>query len=152
MNLEKNQEQENLICKNWENQIKGILDLNIFSEEELKLIQKPQKSLYVSFPIIRDNKELEIITGYRVQYNNYLGPTKGGLRFHKTVNLDEVTELAFLMTIKCALVNIPFGGGKGGIEINPKNYSKTNLKELQENLLKIFIQILETKLIFQHQM
>ena len=68
--------------------------------------------------------------GYRIQHNNILGPYKGGIRFHQDVHLDEVKALASLMSIKCALQDIPFGGAKGGIEFNPRNYSLIDLEKI----------------------
>ncbi|RJR14767.1 Glu/Leu/Phe/Val dehydrogenase [Candidatus Microgenomates bacterium] len=95
----------------------------------LHLLQTPDRRITVTFPIKRDNGDTEFITGYRVQYNNLLGPYKGGIRYHPHVTEEEVTQLAFLMTIKCALAQIPFGGGKGGVVVDPK---KLSVKELEQ--------------------
>ncbi len=88
------------------------------------------KILEFDLPLIRKNGKKQIIKGYRLQHDNTLGPYKGGLRFHPNVSLDEIKALSLLMTIKCALIDIPFGGGKGGIQIDPKSLSEIELEEL----------------------
>jgi len=92
------------------------------------LLTKPSRQIIFSIPFQRDNGELEVYTGYRVQYNFARGPAKGGIRYHPGVTLDEVTALAFWMTWKCAVVDLPFGGGKGGVTCDPGSLS---LKELE---------------------
>jgi glutamate dehydrogenase (NAD(P)+) len=82
-------------------------------------LTSPSRQIIFSIPFQRDNGELEVYTGYRVQYNFARGPAKGGIRFHPGVTLDEVTALAFWMTWKCAVVDLPFGGGKGGVTCDP---------------------------------
>src|SRR5439155_462381 len=84
----------------------------------------------VSCPVQMDNGEIEVFTGYRVQYNTTLRPAKGGIRYHPGVNLDEVTELAAWMTWKCAVAHIPFGGGKGGVVCDPTRMSRRELEAL----------------------
>src|SRR2546426_6815132 len=79
-----------------------------------KVLRNPEKQIIVSVPVLRDSGELEVYTGYRVLYNTSRGPAKGGIRFDLNVTLEEVKALAAWMTWKCALVNIPFGGAKGG--------------------------------------
>ena len=84
-----------------------------------KILTHPKRQITVSCPIQMDNGEIEVFTGYRVQYNITLGPAKGGIRYHPGVSLDEVTALAAWMTWKCAVAHIPFGGGKGGVICDP---------------------------------
>lgn len=106
------------------------------SDELLKYLSIAERTIKVSFPLKRDSGDLEIIEGYRVQHNNVLGPYKGGLRFHPMVDMNEVKLLAFLMMIKNALIDIPFGGGKGGLEIDPKKYSEKELERITRQFIK----------------
>jgi glutamate dehydrogenase (NAD(P)+) len=95
-----------------------------------KTLRTPRRSLMVTFPVKMDNGEAEIFTGYRVQYNYVKGPSKGGIRYHPDVSLEEVTALAGLMALKCAVVDIPFGGAKGGVVCDPKRMSMDELERL----------------------
>ena len=95
-----------------------------------KILTHPKRQITVSCPIQMDNGEIEVFTGYRVQYNITLGPAKGGIRYHPDVSLDEVTALAAWMTWKCAVAHIPFGGGKGGIICDPSRMSRRELEAL----------------------
>jgi glutamate dehydrogenase (NAD(P)+) len=95
-----------------------------------RLLTKPSRQIIFSIPFQRDSGELEVFTGYRVQYNFARGPAKGGIRFHPGVTLDEVTALAFWMTWKCAVVDLPFGGGKGGVTCDPGALSKGELERI----------------------
>ena len=95
-----------------------------------RLLTKPSRQIIFSIPFQRDNGELEVFTGYRVQYNFARGPAKGGIRYHPGVTLDEVTALAFWMTWKCAVVDLPFGGGKGGVTCDPGTLSKGELERI----------------------
>lgn len=90
----------------------------------------PQKSLTVHFPVVMDDGRVEIFEGYRVQHNTARGPAKGGIRYHPETNLDEVSSLAFWMTWKCAVVNLPYGGGKGGVRVDPSKLSEKELEKL----------------------
>src|SRR5204862_7656916 len=95
-----------------------------------KVLTHPKRQITVSCPVQMDNGEIEVFTGYRVQYNITLGPAKGGIRYHPNVTLDEVTALAAWMTWKCAVAHIPFGGGKGGIIVDPNRLSRRELGAL----------------------
>ncbi|QTA37187.1 Glu/Leu/Phe/Val dehydrogenase [Thermosipho ferrireducens] len=90
----------------------------------------PQRSLVVHFPVVMDDGRVEIFEGYRVQHNTARGPAKGGIRYHPETNLDEVSSLAFWMTWKCAVVNLPYGGGKGGVRVDPSKLSERELEKL----------------------
>jgi glutamate dehydrogenase (NAD(P)+) len=95
-----------------------------------KILTHPKRQIIVSCPVQMDSGEIEVFTGYRVQYNITLGPAKGGIRYHPGVTLDEVTALAAWMTWKCAVAHIPFGGGKGGIICDPTRMSRRELEAL----------------------
>jgi glutamate dehydrogenase (NAD(P)+) len=95
-----------------------------------KILTHPKRQITVSCPIQMDNGEIEVFTGYRVQYNITLGPAKGGIRYHPDVTLDEVTALAAWMTWKCAVAHVPFGGGKGGVICDPTRMSRRELEAL----------------------
>ncbi|MEQ1912456.1 MAG: Glu/Leu/Phe/Val dehydrogenase [Vicinamibacterales bacterium] len=95
-----------------------------------KILTHPKRQITVCCPVQMDNGEIEVFTGFRVQYNITLGPAKGGIRYHPGVNLDEVTALAAWMTWKCAVAHIPFGGGKGGIICDPTRMSQRELEAL----------------------
>src|SRR2546421_1958802 len=94
------------------------------------ILTHPKRQIIVSCPVQMDNGEIEVFTGYRVQYNITLGPAKGGIRYHPGVTLDEVTALAAWMTWKCAVAHIPFGGGKGGVVCDPTKMSKREIEAL----------------------
>ena len=95
-----------------------------------KILSHCQRELTVNFPVEMDDGSVEVFTGYRVQHNSGPGPTKGGLRYHQSVTLSEVKALAMWMTWKCAVVGLPFGGAKGGVRVNPKLLSQTELQNL----------------------
>ncbi len=95
-----------------------------------KVLSSPTNEIVVHFPVRMDDGRIEMVTGYRVQHNNTLGPYKGGLRYHPAVSLDEVKALATWMTWKSAIVDIPFGGAKGGIQFDPSKHSETELERI----------------------
>lgn len=93
-------------------------------------LSEPDRIIEASLPLKMDSGEIKFFTGYRIQHNNFLGPYKGGLRYHEKVCMDDVKALAFWMTMKNAVVNVPFGGGKGGIKVDPKKLSENELEKL----------------------
>ena len=95
-----------------------------------KRLRQPQRSLIVSVPTLMDDGRLEVFTGYRVQHDLTMGPTKGGVRYHPDVNLEEVTALAMLMTWKCALMDLPYGGAKGGVCCDTTRMSRSELERM----------------------
>lgn len=103
--------------------------------EIVEKLKHPKATLEVSVPVRRDDGSLSVFKGYRVRYDDSRGPTKGGLRYHPLVNIDEVKALAFWMTFKCALMNIPYGGAKGGVEVDPKQLSKLELERLSRSFI-----------------
>ncbi len=104
-----------------------LLDLPLSIREVLRV---PQRELSVNFPVKMDDGSTRVYAGYRVQHNLARGPAKGGIRYHPAVDIDEVRALAMWMTWKCALVNIPFGGAKGGVIVDPRNLSLSELERL----------------------
>ena len=105
--------------------------INMKSEIEV-FLEVPKNEIIVNYPIRMDDNSVKMIKGYRVQHNNILGPFKGGIRISDDVYLDEIKALAFWMTIKCALQELPYGGAKGGIKINPQHYTKSELKRISK--------------------
>jgi len=105
-------------------------DLMNLDADVRKILSHTTNETIVNFPVKMGNGRIEMFTGYRVQHNNVLGPFKGGMRFHPSVNIDEVRALAAWMTWKTALVNIPFGGAKGGVQFDPKDYSPHDLQRI----------------------
>ncbi|MCE2449433.1 MAG: Glu/Leu/Phe/Val dehydrogenase [Candidatus Latescibacteria bacterium] len=105
------------------------------SEDAIERLKLPKSSLKVSIPVRMDDGTLRIFPGYRVRYDDTRGPTKGGIRYHQDVSIDEVQSLAFWMTFKCAVANLPFGGGKGGITVNPKELSPFELERLSRGYI-----------------
>ena len=110
-----------------------IGDLN---KELAEYIKEPEKIVEVNIPVRMDNGKLKTFKGFRVQHNNFRGPYKGGLRFHPETNLDEVKALATWMSIKCAVVDIPYGGGKGGIEVDVKKLSEKEIEKLTRSFVR----------------
>ncbi len=104
-----------------------LMELDHNLRERLKL---PHRSLILSLPVRMDDGRVEVYTGYRVQHDSSRGPTKGGIRYHPDVNLGEVAALAMWMTWKCALADLPYGGAKGGVAVNPKQLSRPELQRL----------------------
>ena len=103
------------------------LKLNPFLTQRLR---NSEKVISVNFPVKMDNGETKLFHGFRVQHSSARGPYKGGIRFHQQVDMDEVKALAFWMAIKCAVADIPMGGGKGGVEVDPKKLSEKELENL----------------------
>ncbi len=105
-------------------------DLMKLDRQIYKILRKTTNEIVVNFPVKMDDGRIEMFTGYRVQHNNVLGPYKGGLRYHPLVDIDEVRALATWMTWKSAIVNIPFGGAKGGIQFDPCKYTHSECERI----------------------
>ncbi len=118
-------------------QLNRANEVKKFDKEFLSRLYQPDREIRVSIPVTMDDGSLSIYEGYRVQYNNARGPYKGGIRFHQDTDIEEVKALAFWMSLKCAVANIPMGGSKGGITINPKELSKTELEKLSRGWVKL---------------
>ena len=105
------------------------------SSDTLERLRIPKSLLKVSIPVRMDDGSLKVFAGYRCRYDDTRGPTKGGIRFHPDVNADEVQSLAFWMTFKCAALDLPFGGGKGGVAVDPKELSTHELERLSRGYI-----------------
>jgi glutamate dehydrogenase (NAD(P)+) len=103
-----------------------------------RVLREPRRELTVHFPVLMDDGSVQVFTGFRVQHNLSRGPAKGGIRYHQDVSIDEVKALAMWMTWKCAVVGIPYGGGKGGVIVDPK---KMSMKELEHLSRRFFTEI-----------
>ena len=99
-------------------------------EKDYAAIKYPERELKVSVPVEMDDGSIRVFEGYRVQHSSSRGPCKGGIRYHQDVNIDEVKALAAWMSFKCAVVNIPYGGGKGAVKVNPRELTRNELKNL----------------------
>ena len=107
-----------------------------------KILRNPEKQIITSVPVVMDNGEIEVFQGYRVLYNTSRGPAKGGIRFDMGVTLDEVTALAAWMTWKCAVVDVPFGGAKGGVICDPYRMSQSELERLTRRYTASLLEVL----------
>ena len=124
------------LFENAKKQFEKALQFVDISDDAKKILELPKEIIQVSVPVRMDDGTLQVFKGYRVHFNDVLGPTKGGIRYHPDVSLDEVESLAFWMTFKCAVVGIPFGGAKGGIIVDPKKLSKKELESLSRGFIK----------------
>lgn len=127
-------------------QLERATKVKKFDEKFLKLLRQPNREIRIAIPVTMDDGRIEIFEGYRVQYNNARGPYKGGIRYHQNTDIDEVKALAFWMTLKCAVANIPMGGGKGGITVDPKKLSKIELEKLSRGWIKLMAPVIGPKL------
>lgn len=116
--------------KPWTQRLDTLVETTDLTKKDVQVLYEPARSIDLHFPVTFTDGYTDILHGYRVQYNAILGPTKGGLRFHESVDLDEVTELAFLMTLKCSLAGLPYGGAKGGLTIDPKKLEREDLERV----------------------
>ncbi|MBN8204258.1 Glu/Leu/Phe/Val dehydrogenase [Bacillus sp. NTK034] len=121
--------------------IKEALNKLGYAGEMYELLKEPLRMLTVRIPIRMDDGSIKIFTGYRSQHNDAVGPTKGGVRFHPEVNEDEVKALSMWMSLKCGIVDLPYGGGKGGIICDPRSMSMGELERLSRGYVRAISQI-----------
>lgn len=126
-------------------QLKRAVAIQEFPVDFIKTLEHPNRELRISIPVKMDNGQLEVFEGYRVEYSNARGPYKGGIRYHQDTDIEEVKALAFWMALKCAVANIPMGGGKGGITVDPKKLSKTELEALSRGWVRGMADVLGPK-------
>lgn len=117
-------------------QIKKACDILKLDKAVYELLNEPQRVIEISIPVRMDNGELKIFKGYRSLHNDAIGPGKGGIRFHQNVNVDEVKALSIWMTLKCSITGIPYGGGKGGVIVNPRELSEGELERLSRGYIR----------------
>lgn len=126
-------------------QLERVTKIQQFGDELLTRLSHPDREIRISIPIIMDDGTFSVFEGYRVQYNNSRGPYKGGIRYHQDTDMEEVKALAFWMALKCAVVNIPMGGGKGGITVDPKKLSKKEIERLSRGWIKLMAPVIGPK-------
>lgn len=127
-----------VICKVCKVQISKVAMAKSLSKMELAVLEQPKRLININLAVRMDGGHVMFFPAYRVQYNDARGPSKGGIRFHPDVNMEEVKELAFLMSLKCACIGIPFGGAKGGVKVNPKEHSMPELERIARAYIREF--------------
>lgn len=130
MDEELGQHSKETVCELCSVEIDRIREAESLADEDIALLRQPKRRVNATVPVRMDDGSIERFPSFRIQYNGSRGPTKGGLRYHPGVDEDEVDELAFLMTLKCAVVDVPFGGAKGGVQVNPDRLSDGELERL----------------------
>lgn len=123
------------LCDRCATELDRITEAERLSDRELTLLRQPRRRHNANLAVRMDDGSVEIFPSFRIQYNNARGPTKGGIRFHPSVDEDEVDELAFLMALKCAVADIPFGGAKGGVAVDPGRLSTGELERLSRTFV-----------------
>ncbi|MXR52684.1 hypothetical protein GRX03_13850 [Halovenus sp. WSH3] len=118
------------VCEVCEVELDRITEVAQLTDQDIELLRQPRRRINANIPVRMDDGSIDVFPSFRIQYNGARGPTKGGIRFHPGVNESEVDELAFLMTLKCAVVDIPFGGAKGGVQVDPSELSAGELERL----------------------
>ena len=131
----------------YENVVKVMekaMDIGHINKDMFEIIKNPQRETKVYLPVEMDDGSVKVFKGYRVQHSNIRGPFKGGIRFHQDISLSEVKALSIWMSLKCAVANIPYGGAKGGIKVDPKTLSKRELKALTRRYTFAIAPVLDT--------
>lgn len=136
-----NEEEKHDVLRSTQTVIHKALDKLGYPEEVFELLKEPLRLLTVKIPVRMDDGSVKIFTGYRAQHNDAVGPTKGGIRFHPNVTEREVKALSIWMSLKCGIVDLPYGGGKGGIVCDPRNMSFRELERLSRGYVRAISQI-----------
>ncbi len=123
------------VYENAKSVIRRAGEIGKIDDDLIRILLNIQKEIHVRFPVKMDDGSLRIFEGYRVQHNNFLGPYKGGIRYHPDVDINEVRALAMWMSLKCAVAGLPLGGGKGGVVCNPKEMSRTELERMTKGFI-----------------
>ncbi|MGY4763743.1 Glu/Leu/Phe/Val family dehydrogenase [Paenibacillus caseinilyticus] len=140
-NLQGGTEDHGDVLRRTQEVVKTALGHMGYDEAFYELLKEPLRMLTVRIPVRMDDGSVKVFTGYRAQHNDAVGPTKGGIRFHPGVTADEVKALALWMSIKCGIMNLPYGGGKGGIECDPRSMSFGELERLSRGYVRAVSQI-----------
>lgn len=140
-NEKTNQEGKNDVLKSTQTVIHKALEKLGYPEEVYELLKEPLRMMTVKIPVRMDDGSVKIFTGYRAQHNDAVGPTKGGIRFHPNVSETEVKALSIWMSLKCGIVDLPYGGGKGGIICDPRDMSFRELERLSRGYVRAISQI-----------
>lgn len=127
---------------NFLNQLEAAARILGLQKDDYEAIKYPERELTVNFPVIMDDNSVRMFTGFRVQHCSSRGPCKGGIRYHPSVEMDEVRALSAWMTFKCALVNIPYGGAKGGVTCNPDELSENELRRLTRRYTSMILPLI----------
>lgn len=122
--------------------LNAIFDQLDVSDDARRRLAQPMQTVQVNIPVRMDDGSLQFFQAWRIQYDDTRGPTKGGIRFHSDVSAEEVTALSFWMTIKCAVVDLPFGGAKGGVCVDPKTLSRQELERLSRGYVRAFFDVI----------
>jgi len=120
-------------------QVDAAAKLLQLPEHVINLLKHPKRVLSVSFPVKMDDGSVKVFEGFRAQHNDAIGPTKGGIRFHPGVTLDEVKALSMWMSFKCGVVGLPYGGGKGGVICDPHDYSKAEVERISRGFMEAIV-------------
>lgn len=130
------QETTEAMCKTCVVQLDTVKSVTEIPNRQIEILKQPRRVINVNFPVRMDSGKVHIFSGYRVQYSHARGPSKGGIRFHPKVDLEEVKTLAFLMSLKCAVIDIPYGGAKGGVVVDPRELSLGELERLSRAFIR----------------
>ena len=140
--MEAPQEKSDVVCEVCRVHLSKLAKVKQLTDLELFILNQPKRVINVNIPLIMNDGSVRVFPSYRVQYNDARGPTKGGIRFHPDVDMEEVKELAFLMALKCAVANIPFGGAKGGIKVDPEELNEGELQRLSRAYIREYADFL----------
>jgi len=130
------------LCIDCEKRLDHLHKKELITKEAKQLLENPERIVQAELPLRRDDGTLEMLKAFRIQHSTKRGPAKGGIRFHEEVDPSEVAALAFVMSLKTALLDLPYGGGKGGVQFNPKEYSKAEIEQVARLYMRAFSDVL----------
>ncbi len=133
---------KDVLCEVCSVQLDRIAEADLLTDRDLSLLKTPHRVHNINMPVKLDTGEVRVFPSFRIQFNSGRGPGKGGIRFHPDVHKDEVEELAFIMTLKCAVVDLPYGGAKGGVSLDPDEHSETELERISRSYIQEFFSVI----------